>query len=316
MPTTTTTTMTRRQFTRATAAAIAGTALAGPAATRLLAQSPIPISWRRINRDARVVEGMGGNALVFKSGKEALLIDTKVINVGELTRGFVERADFAVTRVINTHHHADHSGGNAAWTGDTPLLAHTTAKERILGQHKLYQSSLQRDDPQATTPPIADFAPTETTDGDTEITVGETTVNLRHFGPGHTDNDLAVHIPEQNILHTGDLVFRDMHIYVDNNGGVSTKGWLASVEELIKLCDRDTIVIPGHGPVTDIRGLEEQRDYIRDLREIVAGAIKDGKTREETYRLPFPGTEKFDSPRGLAYALNGVYTEMTGESAG
>lgn len=308
--------ITRRQFTQSSAAALAATAFAGPLSRRLFAQGPSPIEWRRINDNARAIEGLGGNALVFADGGEALLVDTKVAVGGELTRGLIESADYNVTRVVNTHHHADHTGGNAHWTRDTPLTAHANASPRIAQQFDRYEQSLQRRDPSAKSPPIASYAPTETIEGDTEIKIGDATVEIHHFGPGHTDNDLAIFIPSENILHTGDLCFHKMHIFVDLNGGVSTKGWHASVEELIKLCDENTVVVPGHGPVTNIRGLETQRDYIRDLRETVAKAIKEGKTREQTYRLPMPGTENYASPRLLPAALAAIYVEMTGETPG
>ena len=306
--------ITRRQFTRVSAVALASATCAGPLVGRLMAQEPTPVNWRRLSRKARVVEGMGGNALVFVDGDGTLLVDTKIASVGELTRGFIETADYKITQIVNTHHHADHTGGNFAWSADTPILAHEIARNRVLEQHSLYVSSQKRDDPNATTPDIESFAPSHTTPGDTEITIGDQKIILRHFGPGHTDNDLAVHIPGENILHAGDLLFHKTHIYVDLKGGVSTKHWMANVDELIKLCDNRTTVIPGHGPVTNVRGLEKQRDYIRALREVVTDAIKAGKTREETYRLPLPGTENYDPPKGLAYALSAVYKEMTGET--
>jgi len=303
--------VTRRQFTKTSAAALAGAALAGPLTARLLAQGPSPINWRRISRTARVIEGMGGNALVFVSGDETLLIDTKVAVVGDLTRNFVESADFKVIQVINTHHHADHTGGNANWIADTPILAHELARPRILAQHDRYGQSIRRRTPDAKIPPAEQFAPTDTIEGDSEITIGKEKISLRYFGPGHTDNDIAVHIPGENILHAGDLLFHKMHPFIDLKGGANSAGWVKNVEELIKLCDNRTTVIPGHGPVTNVRSLEKQRDYLNNLRDTVAAAIKQGKSREETYRLPLPGTEHYESPKGLAYALSAVYKEMT-----
>lgn len=306
--------ITRRQFNRNTAAAIAATAFAGPLTRRLLAQENAGIEWRRLNQDARVIEGMGGNALVFARGSEALLVDTKVAVIGALTRSLVERSDYKITQVVNTHHHADHTGGNAVWSADTPILAHEKAKPRILAQHEQYAKSLHRRDPDERVPAPEAYAPSQTTPGDTELTIGGTDVILRHLGPGHTDNDLIVQIPSQNILHTGDLLFNRMHPFIDLGGGATTKGWLQNVEALIELCELDTVVIPGHGPVTSVRALEEQRDYLRLLRKTVADAVKSGKSREETFRMTLPGYESYDSPRGQAMALNAAYVELTGKS--
>jgi glyoxylase-like metal-dependent hydrolase (beta-lactamase superfamily II) len=306
--------ITRRQFNQAAAAALATTACAGPLTRRLMAQAPSPVQWRRISDKARVIEGLGGNALVFTDGDDTLLVDTKIAIAGALTRGFIETGGYHITQVVNTHHHADHTGGNAVWTPDTPILAHELAKPRISAQHDQYKKTLQRRDPDAEIPPAEQYAPTQTIPGDSELTIGGHTIELRHYGPGHTDNDLVLLIPKENILHTGDLLFCKMHVYIDLDGGASTKGWLANVEELIKLCDADTTVIPGHGPVTSVRGLEQQRDYLRTLRETVAEAVKSGKSREETYKLPIPGYEDYESARGQAMALNAAYIELTGKA--
>lgn len=306
--------ITRRQFNQTAAAALASAACAGPLTRRLLAQAPSPVHWRRISDKARVIEGLGGNALVFADGDDTLLVDTKIAVAGALTRGFIETGGYHITQVVNTHHHADHTGGNAVWSPDTPILAHELAKPRILAQHDQYEKSLERRDPNAEIPPIEQFAPTRTIPGDSELTIGAHTIELRHFGPGHTDNDLVLFIPKENILHTGDLLFNKMHVFIDLDGGASTKGWLASVDELIKLCDINTTVIPGHGVVTNVRGLEQQRDYLRTLRETVAVSVKAGKSREETYKQSLPGYEDYESARGQAMALSAAYTELTGKT--
>ena len=306
--------MTRREFTKASAGTIAATTVTGltPHLPRALGHQAEPLNWRRLNDKARVIEGMGGNALVMTSGEDALLVDTKIAAFGDALHRFVGSGGFNVTQVINTHHHADHTGGNFAWSADTPILAHEIARERVLKQHSTFSNSLKRGDPDATIPDADAFAPTHTTPGDTEISVGKHKIVLRHFGPGHTDNDLVVFIPDENILHAGDLLFHKMHIFLDLKSGASSKGWMANVDELIKMCDATTTVIAGHGPVTTRRGLEQQRDYIRSLREEVAKAIKDGKSRKEAQRLQIKGTEKYNMPRGLPNALNAIFTEMTG----
>ncbi|MCB9838817.1 MAG: MBL fold metallo-hydrolase [Phycisphaeraceae bacterium] len=306
--------VTRRQFTRTSAAALASAAFAGPLTRRVLAQVASPVNWRRISDRARAIEGMGGNALIFAQGDDTLLIDTKIAVGGQLTRDYIQTGGYMVTQVINTHHHADHTGGNAWWKPDTPILAHELAVPRIRAQRDRYDDSLKRRDPNDSAPPIELFVPSDTTNGETELTIGDEKVILHHFGPGHTDNDIVVLIPGENLLHTGDLCFNKMHPFIDLDGGATTKGWLAAVEQCLKLCDERTIVVPGHGPVTNFRGLELQRDYFNALRETVARAVKEGRSREETYKLPIPGFEDYDSPRGQAMALSAAYIELTGKS--
>jgi len=302
--------ITRRQFNSAAAGALAGAALSGSLTRRISAQAPSPVGWRRLTGKSRAIEGMGGNALVFQDGRDVLLVDTKISPVGKLMREFVEAGGYEVTQVINTHHHADHTGGNFAWSQDTPVLAHEKASARIADQTKQYMDMIRRRDPDAADIPAERFAPTDTIPGDSELVIGDQQVIIRHFGPGHTDNDLVLYLPDENILHPGDLLFHNMHIFVDLGAGADTAAWLRNVEACMELCNDRTVVVPGHGTVTNISGLEQQREYLIAIRKQVADAIADGKSMEETYRMPLEGFDEHEPPHGLARALAAIYLEL------
>ncbi len=295
--------------------------------------------------DVNAAIGEGGNSLVAAKNGASLLVDTKNAPFGRILAtqepGAVG-ADFSrdLNRlVINTHHHADHTGGNWAFTGRVPVLAHEAARDRVRAQlqryidigpatvRRLEASESPRDKllgleaareylERAETLTAADFEPTRTVSKPFEsFNVGEIEVEVHHFGAGHTDNDLVVRLPRYNVVHAGDLLFHKVWPFIDRGAGATTQGWVRSLEGVIGLCDRKTIVVPGHGEVTDVSGLREQIKVLRAMREAVGEAIRRGAGREEITRLPMSEFKGYGEDRRRGMALRAVYDEITSEDA-
>lgn len=346
-------TIDRRRFLRAAAASAAAPFVLAPVAhARRPALLPFTyFDWRPIRRGPQrapgatgygsgilAAYGEGGNALVAARDGEILLVDCKNAPFGDLLLREAKitpytRQDSELALVVNTHHHADHTGGNWAFTPDHAVLAHAKVAERVESQVERYTGGAaaaleqaRSDDPKsnlarrylesfaerAPTLTAADFKPTDALKSDHETRdIGGMTVHLYHFGPGHTDTDVAVHFPEENIIHTGDLLFHDLHPFCDANGGCTTIGWQKSLEKLIELANDDTIVVPGHGELTDIGGLRAQRLYFDRVRELVQTAHDEGKTREEVTAMPAPDRYAgFGHERLWPIVLGFIYDEL------
>ena len=161
-----------------------------------------------------------------------------------------------------------------------------------------------------------EFLPTVRVPEELEIRVGSRTVRLRYESPGHTDNDIYLFVPEENVLHTGDLLFHQRHPYIDTSAGATTVGWQKCVDAMVEVCDGDTVVIPGHGPVTDRGGLQGQGRYFDQLREVVHRAMRDGMSREEVIELEPSVLAELGTGSGLARNLGTVYDELASDDAG
>jgi len=99
-------------------------------------------------------------------------------------------------------------------------------------------------------------APTRTFEGRLDLTVGDRTVELHELGPAHTRGDVVVHLPDESIVYTGDILFVNAHPIA----------WEGPVANWIAACDRiltwnPTTVVPGHGPITDRTAVQAVRDY-------------------------------------------------------
>ena len=334
-------TMDRRSFLALSAATLAGAALPAARAAAFPARrwaGDLYFSWQELREGvhAAVDLSMGGNVLVLTSGETALLVDTKFPAFGvALAR---EGAGFGapVMTVINTHHHGDHTGGNAVLHPGRTLIAHARAAERIAGQVSQYTGAarggpkqvdmdrpgadLVLEEAQAAaaaapgwTPEL--FVPDEKIDTwPHELKVGEVRVVLYHFGAGHTDNDVVVHLPDLNIVHTGDVCFHGLHPYFDPAGGATCRGWSASVSKVVDLCDGETVVVPGHGEATNRDGLETQKIYLDRIWDHVAEEIRGGKTKDEVKVMSWDFMDGLGFGQVRERAIDAVYDEVSRSS--
>ncbi len=341
--------LTRREFSMLGAAgllSLAGGSLVTRTARGAMRRSLAApyFKWQPIGTSAAAAFGEGGNTLVVWSKNEALLVDTKNAPFGgplrrEALAGGAEAAGggapagAALTLVVNTHHHADHTGGNLAFTKDLRVLAHEKAKARVLTQVDRYTgaikgavSQLGRSDNPAAKDlmqefgELADkvgelkaeqFAPTESMGSEKELKIGDVKVVMRHVGAGHTDNDIFLHFPDLNLIQTGDLLFHKNHPFMDRPAGANTDGWINSVRRIIDLCNDKTVVLPGHGELTDVSGLRAQIHYFEVVRSAVAKAVKDGKTLQEIKQLDLTEFRDYGLTQIKPLLLGAMYEEQT-----
>ena len=139
------------------------------------------------------------------------------------------------------------------------------------------------------------FAPTETFETEHARRVGSVDVELRHWGPGHTDGDAVVVLPSEGIVVAADLVYVGLHPFIDAGAGGRTDEWMRRTDELLDVCGRLTrdggraVVVPGHGAPAGAESVVAQRAYFERLRGAVAEAVQAGRSRAETMQLVPPG---------------------------
>lgn len=324
------TTLSRRQFAALSFFTGAGLALGvapSPALARALRlhADPTPFSWKEIAPGVKVAGEQGGNALVLVAGGQALLVDCKNPPYGPALRRDASAMGGTLTTVVNTHHHADHTGGNAAFTNNLSVIAHEKGAPRTKAQIVRYKAALEgvpadsefSKDPRAMLDALASrgedaWAPTRTITTREELQIGGERVVLEPIGPAHTDNDLAVFLPGKNILHTGDLCFHKLHPFVDPSGGSDIEGWIRACDRLMQIANASTVVVPGHGEVTDRAGLEGQKKFLVALREFVTKQIRDGRTAEEVREMRVPGYETLGFEQIRPFTMSGAYAVLKG----
>jgi cyclase len=300
-----------------------------PRAPRQFADVPLKATLLRDNIWS-ITEG-GGNSLLVLTTEGAILTDTKLADRGEeLLAKVAELAKGSPRTVINTHHHFDHTGGNFIFNADasTKIIGHKNLASRLAThlndmvkpnlsgratQLKAEGKIAEAEKVVALMDRLTadEFNPDQDYDGAMILDQGGVKATLRHFGNGHTDNDTVVHFTDLNILVMGDLVFNAMHPFIDRPAGATTVGWRKSLNEAIKLCDDQTLVIPGHGENGDKSILTNQIHYFDTLQTIVEKAMKEGKSKETISEMKPEPFAKHGFEMLQAGALTAMYDELS-----
>lgn len=209
------------------------------------------------------------------------------------------------TKLINTHHHMDHTSGNISFKG---IVQHVLAHENSLKNQKNVAQAQKSEDKQL----FPDQTFTETWCDQ----FGNEKICLSYFGPGHTDGDALIHFENSNIVHMGDLLFNRLHPYVDRSAGANMNSWIQVLHKAVNKFDKNTIFIYGHslngynvtGKADDLKKFGE---YLGQVLQFAEKEIKAGKTKEEFLKnTEIPGNTEWKGD-GIQRPLKAAYEELS-----
>ena len=125
--------------------------------------------------------------------------------------------------------------------------------------------------------------PTVNFDRELTLRSGDEEVQLVHpaAGSAHTDGDTVVYYRHANIVQTGDLYFEGVYPYIDVATGGWIDGMIAGCREILARIDDKTLVVPGHGPVTDKAHLEAYVAMLSGISAKITPMVKAGKSLDE-----------------------------------
>ncbi|MFQ6037505.1 MAG: MBL fold metallo-hydrolase [Candidatus Aminicenantales bacterium] len=273
------------------------------ASAGVLAQGEEGLRVEKVTGDVYCLSGGGGNIGILKAEDGLLVVDASYARLASSVLEEIGKVSPGRIRIlINTHYHADHTGGNLALGKDARVILHENCRTSYLASLKPEEKS------------EAQVLHLEVYEKEMNLEVGDENVKLLHFGPGHTAGDTVVVFEKARVVHAGDLFFHGMPPYIDVKDGSDTKNWIATIETLAKTYP-DFKVIPGHGEVTTMKAFLRFAGYLKALRERVAAAIREGKTREEAQESvdlsDFPDIQDRGEFLTKKENIGWVYDEMT-----
>lgn len=228
-----------------------------------------------------------GDAGVSNSGlivgdEAAVAVDALMVPsmTRRLVAAFKKATRKSVAKLINTHHHLDHTGGNRFFRAAT-IIATAKCREALAPGFPPVPL-LQRFMPRFAKefPLLKVELPTVTFDDRLVIHDGAREIHLWHPGlPAHTVGDAAVFLPKERVLFAGDIAFH----YVTPLAFQGHVGnWITAADRLMKF-EVDTIV-PGHGPIGTKTDLRHMRDYLALVRREAQTRFDAGMPAEEAAR--------------------------------
>jgi glyoxylase-like metal-dependent hydrolase (beta-lactamase superfamily II) len=238
------------------------------------AQQPPEVEFTELGSGSLLVRVMnadgsqiGANMVVFRAPNGTVLVDTDFPNpqLARFIRQSVEGRVGALSAVVVTHWHPDHSGGIGAYA-DLPVYAHPGTIRRL--SEETIGIDLGRLGGRFTSPPRpVDERPDHPADEGDRLAGGD--LRLHHSPAAHTDGDLYVAWPDGNVVAMGDLLWPGRFPSVDVHNGGSAEGVRDAIRAALQLGDEHTIFVPGHGDPASRHEVEAFASMLDETIEIV-----------------------------------------------
>jgi cyclase len=266
--------------------------------------------------------GTSNSGLVNRDG--GLVVDTfwDLPHTRRLIETYARVAPGPARRVVNTHANGDHCWGNQLFP-DAEIIGHRLCaagfgKENPAAMQMLRNARGHGD------PMVAalarrledwDFAdieltpPTTLFDDRLELDLGSIAAHLIYVGPAHTAGDVIIHLPEERIVFTGDILFR---LCTPLGWDGTYERWLAALDTITALAPE--IVVPGHGPLCGVEGPKEMKAYLAYVRAEARHFFDAGLTVIEACKRidlgPYAG---WTEPERVVFNVERAYREFRGE---
>jgi glyoxylase-like metal-dependent hydrolase (beta-lactamase superfamily II) len=316
------------------AAVVTGAALA--VAGRAVAQQQdfdkVVIDTVKVRDNVYMLVGAGGNTTVFTGDEGILVVDTQFAPLSTKILAAIRAiSDGPIRYVVSTHMHGDHIGGNeaiakagrtraggnvvgdlgAGATSQATVIAHENVLTRLSAPPAAGQQAV----------PFGQW-PTETFFGKKrEFLFNGEAVQIIHEPKAHTDGDSVVFFRKSDVIATGDLFTTVMYPFIDVANGGSMNGYIDGLNAILDITvpsnvnEGGTMVIPGHGRLSDEQDVIEYRDMATIVRDRIKEYVKRGMTLDQVKAkkptLDFDG--RYGSDTGFwttSMFIETIYKEM------
>ena len=264
----------------------------------------VNIKTTKVAGSVYMLEGSGGNIGVLIGNDGVILVDDQFAPLSEkIKKAIASISDKPIKFVVNTHFHGDHSDGNRVFGSEGSIIvAHENARKRLSTDY-FYKTYKQEQKAMSY-------------EGLPKITFGESlnfnmngeTVQVIHIKNAHTDGDAAVYFKESNVLHTGDAFVRYGLPFIDDDGGGTIDGMINGAEQMLKMINDETRIIPGHGQISSKKDLQDYKNQLQTIRNRIAEGIKAGKTMDQI--ISSDPTKEFKTGYDKIFFVQSVYKSL------
>ena len=269
------------------------------------------------------------NSGLIVDGDQSLLVDT--LFDAPLTREMLAVMQDAtgiaagqINTVVNTHANGDHTHGNGLCTHAEVIASEAGAREmEAFGPERLKTMMDMAPELGETGQyfieifgafnfgDVAEKLPTRTFTGSLNVSVGDKQVELIEVGPAHTRGDVLVFVEEDSTVFTGDILFID---------GTPIM-WAGPVSNWLKACDlimerKPEVIVPGHGPITDVAGVQRVKDYLGYIDVEARKRYDAGMTaREAALDISIADFESWTDAERIAVNVDTLFREYSGDTS-
>jgi cyclase len=259
--------------------------------------SKVEIKTTDLGDNVYMLEGQGGNITVAVAKDGIIMVDGEYAPLHDkIKAAIVLVSNQPIKYLINTHFHADHTGGNEPFAKDGAIVV---AQENV--RNRLAAGTTNGLTGAKTPPAAPDALPARTFTASYKIRLLGRVADLKHIANAHTDGDTYVWFKTANVLSTGDTFTNGRYPNIDFANGGNIKGMIAATDIYLKLTNARTRIVPGHGPIADKAALTEYRTMLVTARDRMAKLVKEGKSEDDAVAAkPFADLDAKWAPTELA----------------
>ena len=268
-----------------------GQPLATPAPQRAAAAAPAAgLETIQIRENVYAIFGAGANITVHVGEDGLILVDSgSTAMAAQIVAAVTAISSQPIRLIINTSADLDHVGGNdlvgAAGLEINPDSFNDDPRATVLS-HENVLTRLSGDDKIPT-----DLWPSETfTSRVRSMYINNDAVMVYRMTGAHTDGDVVVLFRKADVIATGDIIDLRSFPVIDPKNGGSIQGELDALNRLLEMTvpamplvlkPGRTLLIPGHGRVSDYAELVEYRDMVTTIKDNIEALVKKGMTLEQ-----------------------------------
>lgn len=233
----------------------------------------VSITSKQLTESTYMFVGSGGNIGVSAGSDGLLIIDDQFAPLADKITASLNMIQAGTPKyIVNTHYHGDHTGGNAHFGEKGTIVAHHNVLKRLSSDSNTPSSAL----------PVITFS------DHISIHFNQDTLDVFHLGQGHTDGDSVVKWEKANVIHMGDLFFKDRFPYIDLDGGGSVVGYRDNVAAVIAKIDDNAQIIPGHGDLASKSDLLKFKHMLDDSINWMRANKVNGLSLDEIKNIGVP----------------------------
>jgi len=247
-----------------------------------------------VQGNIHVLFGTGANITLQTGTDGVLLVDAGTRQMSDAALSFIRQlSDEPIRNVINTSQRADHTGGNAIIRFAGTNVGNTGTRGRYDGatvmatENVLTWMSMQTG---ADEVPVGRW-PTDAYFTDSmELVFNDEAIRILHQPNAVTNGDSIVYFRGSDVVSTGDVFSTTMYPIIDLENGGSINGVITALNNIIEITiparnqQGGTMVVPGHGRITDEYEVVNYRDMLTIIRDRVEDMIDEGMSLRQVIR--------------------------------
>src|SRR5580765_4184374 len=278
--------------------------------------SKVEIKVIKVAGNVYMLQGAGGNIGASVGEDGIVVVDDQYAPLADKIQAALKGITALPVRfIINTHYHEDHTGGNAYFQKQAPIIAHDNVRKRLESGGAAGNGGSVHFDAK---PAPKEALPIITFDHDVTVHLNGEDIRALYFPAGHTDGDSVIFFPKSNVVHMGDDFVTYGFPFIDVDSGGSIDGMIDGVEKVLSQVPADVKIIPGHGPVSSVDDVKAYLTMLKATREVVAQGLKEGKTLDQMKQAKLLAAwKKYAGDMINADAfLETIYNSLTGQKNG